>query len=227
MRVAFDIGGTFTDFVLEDLRAGVLRFHKVATTPRDPAIAVLEGLETLLRTAEVAPAEVSGILHATTVATNAILERKGARTALITTAGFRDVLIIGRQKRYDTYDMYLAKPVPLVRRRDIFEVGERTLADGTVEHPLDAAAARARCWGGSPAETYELIAVCLLHAYAAPAHEQADRRAAGRAHARCRRVALVRRLAQVSASTSAPARWWPTPTSSPSSAATSAGWRAP
>ena len=140
MRVAFDIGGTFTDFVLEDLRAGVLRFHKVATTPRDPAIAVLEGLETLLRTAEVAPEEVSGILHATTVATNAILERKGARTALITTAGFRDVLIIGRQKRYDTYDMYLAKPVPLVRRRDIFEVGERTLADGTIEQPLDAAA---------------------------------------------------------------------------------------
>jgi N-methylhydantoinase A len=172
MRVAFDIGGTFTDFVLEDLRAGVLRFHKVATTPRDPAIAVLEGLETLLRTAEVAPEEVSGILHATTVATNAILERKGARTALITTAGFRDVLIIGRQKRYDTYDMYLAKPVPLVRRRDIFEVAERTLADGTIEQPLDAAALE-QVLGAIAAKDYESIAVCLLHAYADPAHEQA------------------------------------------------------
>jgi N-methylhydantoinase A len=172
MRVAFDIGGTFTDFVLEDLRAGVLRFHKVASTPRDPAIAVLEGLETLLRTAAVAPAEVSGILHATTVATNAILERKGARTALITTAGFRDVLIIGRQKRYDTYDMYLAKPVPLVRRRDIFEVAERTLADGTIEQPLDPAGLE-QVLGRIGRGNYESAAVCLLHAYAEPAHEKA------------------------------------------------------
>ena len=172
MRVAFDIGGTFTDFVLEDRRAGVLRFHKVATTPRDPAQAVLEGLETLLRSAGVVPGEVSGILHATTVATNAILERKGARTALITTAGFRDVLIIGRQKRYDTYDMYLAKPVPLVRRRDIFEAAERVLADGTVEQPLDAAALD-RLLKKMAGEHYESIAVCLLHAYAKPAHEKA------------------------------------------------------
>src|SRR4029453_12241416 len=115
-------------------------FHKVPTTPRDPAEAVLDGLEVLLRNAKIAAGEVSSILHATTVATNAILERKGARTALITTEGFRDIIIIGRQKRYDTYDMYLAKPVPLVRRRDIVEVGERVLADGTVERPLDTAA---------------------------------------------------------------------------------------
>ena len=140
MRIAFDIGGTFTDFVLEDGRAGALHFHKVPTTPRDPAKAVLEGLAVLLQNAKVAFGEVSSILHATTVATNAILERKGAKTALITTEGFRDIIIIGRQKRYDTYDMYLAKPVPLVRRRDIFEVGERVLADGTIERPLDAAA---------------------------------------------------------------------------------------
>jgi N-methylhydantoinase A len=172
MRVAFDIGGTFTDFVLQDTRAGVLRFHKVPTTPRDPAAAVLEGLQALLEACKVAPGEVSSILHATTVATTAILERKGAKTALITTEGFRDIIIIGRQKRYDTYDMYLAKPVPLVRRRDIFEVAERTLADGTIERPLDAASLE-RALDRLTGQDYESVAVCLLHAYAAPAHEQA------------------------------------------------------
>jgi len=182
MRVAFDIGGTFTDFVLEDGREGeaTLHFHKVATTPRDPAKAVLEGLAVLLRNAGVAPVEVSGILHATTVATNAILERKGARTALITTQGFRDIIIIGRQKRYDTYDMYLAKPVPLVRRRDVFEVRERVLADGNVEEPLDQASLE-RVLDVIGDGDYESIAVCLLHAYAEPAHEQAiGRRLAAR-----------------------------------------------
>ncbi len=114
-------------------RAGQLKFHKLPTTPADPAAAVLAGLAPLCKDAKLAPAELGGILHATTVATNAILERKGPKMALITTAGFRDILIIGRQKRYDTYDMYLAKPVPLLRRRDIYEVAERTLADGSVE----------------------------------------------------------------------------------------------
>lgn len=172
MRIAFDIGGTFTDFVLEDSRSGALQFHKVPTTPRDPAVAVLEGLGALLERTKVASDELSGILHATTVATNAILERKGVKTALITTKGFRDILIIGRQKRYDTYDMYLAKPVPLVRRRDIFEVAERTLANGETEQPLDRTQLDALLQGMS-GQGYESIAVCLLHAYAAPAHEQA------------------------------------------------------
>jgi len=171
MRVAFDIGGTFTDFVLEDVRAGALRFHKVPTTPADPAVAVLQGLGALLHGARVSPAEVGGILHATTVATNAILERKGTKTALITTAGFRDVLIIGRQKRYDTYDMYLAKPVPLVRRRDIYEVEERTLADGSVETPLDLADLE-RVLDRLDQHEYASVAVCLMHAYARGEHEQ-------------------------------------------------------
>ncbi len=172
IRIAFDIGGTFTDFVLADGATGTLHFHKIPTTPRDPAEAVLAGLEDLLRHCGVAPGNVSGLLHATTVATNAILERKGARTALITTEGFRDVLIIGRQKRYDTYDMYLEKPVPLVRRRDIFEARERVLQDGTVELALDTSALDA-VLERIAAENYELVAVCLLHSYAAPAHEQA------------------------------------------------------
>src|SRR5262245_1207542 len=171
MRVAFDIGGTFTDFVLEDVRADTLRFHKVPTTPGDPAVAVLQGLDSLLKSAKVAPAEVGGIQHATTVATNAILERKGTKTALITTAGFRDVLIIGRQKRYDTYDMYLAKPVPLVCRRDIYEVKERTLADGSVEVPLDLEDLE-RVLDLLEGQNYASVAVCLLHAYARGEHEK-------------------------------------------------------
>ena len=153
MRVAFDIGGTFTDFVLEDGRAGALHFHKVPTTPHDPAEAVLEGLEVLLRAAKVGVAEVSGILHATTVATNAILERKGARTALITTAGFRDIIIIGRQKRYDTYDMYLAKPVPLVRRRDVFEVARARACRRHDRAAARSGVARARSGGGRRGRT--------------------------------------------------------------------------
>ena len=181
LRVAFDIGGTFTDFVLEDARAGVLRFHKVATTPSDPAAAVLAGLEALFASAQAAPAQVASILHATTVATNAILERKGSTTALITTAGFRDVIIIGRQKRYDTYNMYLAKPTPLVRRRDVYEVAERTLADGSVEEPLDVAALD-RVLDRLDAKNYDSVAICLLHAYARPEHEKiiAERLAARR-----------------------------------------------
>ena len=124
MRVAFDIGGTFTDFVLEDGRAGALHFHKVPTTPRDPAKAVLEGLAVLLQNAKVAFGEVSSILHATTVATNAILERKGARTALITTEGFRDISSSAARSATNLRHVP-RKPVPLVRRRDIFEVRER------------------------------------------------------------------------------------------------------
>lgn len=172
IRMAFDIGGTFTDLVLDDGRNGRRHFGKVPTTPRDLAKGVLAGIDEILRRSGVLPEDVLALLHATTVATNAVLERKGARTALITTAGFRDILIIGRQKRYETYDLYLDKPLPLAKRRDIFEVRERVLRDGTVELALnDADVARAVdaiARGG-----YESIAVCLMHAYANPAHERA------------------------------------------------------
>src|ERR1700693_3819563 len=118
-RVGVDIGGTFTDIVF--LRPdGRLDKRKVPSTPADYSRASIDGGRGYCSENDLPSERVSEFVHATTVATNAILERKGARTALITTEGFRDVLIIGRQKRYDTYDMYLAKPVPLVRRRDIF-----------------------------------------------------------------------------------------------------------
>ena len=221
MRVAFDIGGTFTDFVLEDGRAGALHFHKVPTTPGDPAKAVLEGLEALLRAAKVGFAEVSGILHATTVATNAILERKGVRTALITTAGFRDIVIIGRQKRYDTYDMYLAKPVPLVRRRDIFEVAERVAGRRHDRAAARPRLARSRSGAGRRRRLRvgrRLPAARLRLARAREGH----RRGARPREASHRGLALLATSRPSSASTSAPARSSPTPTSSRSSTATSA-----
>jgi N-methylhydantoinase A len=178
--MAFDIGGTFTDFVLAggDARP---RFLKVASTPEDPALAVLDGIQVLLQQAGIQAGDIDTVLHATTVATNAIIERKGSPCALITTDGFRDVLIIGRQKRYETYDLHLDKPAPLIPRRRIVEVSERVGADGAVVQALDAASVDAAI-DHILADGAESVAVVLLHAYANPEHEQAiARRLAERA----------------------------------------------
>lgn len=170
-RMAFDIGGTFTDFVLAAKDAPPL-FLKLPSTPDDPARAVIEGFATLLDAAGASGGDLDAVLHATTVATNAIIERKGRPTALITTEGFRDVLIIGRQKRYETYDLYMDKPAPLAPRRAIFEVQERLNQHGHVIEPLDEASVEAAVTAVA-AGGYESVAVALLHAYANPAHEQA------------------------------------------------------
>ncbi|HEX7126062.1 MAG TPA: hydantoinase/oxoprolinase family protein [Thermodesulfobacteriota bacterium] len=171
-RISFDIGGTFTDFALARDGHGELVFHKVPTTPEDPAVGVMRGLQELAQRAGLAAREVTELLHATTVATNAVLERKGARTAVITTEGFRDVLLIGREKRYDVFDLYMRKPEALVRRRDIFEVAERLNAAGEVVAPFDrtsaAAVARQLAEKG-----YESVAIGFLHSYVNPAHERA------------------------------------------------------
>jgi N-methylhydantoinase A len=178
-RIAFDIGGTFTDVVLEDTRSGQLELHKVLSTPTALHEGVLSGLDSLLAGkvdaapgAAISAADVSSILHATTIATNAILERRGAPTALITTRGFRDVLLIGRQKRYDTYDLYLRKPEPLAQRRHIFEIDERVDADGTVVRELDADSVN-RAIDAIQEAGLRSVAVALMHAYANPAHETA------------------------------------------------------
>ncbi len=172
LRIGMDTGGTFTDFVLRDDASGGSWFAKTLSTPGDPARAALEGLDRLASVRPFRLAEIGEIRIATTVATNAILERKGGRTALVTTRGFRDVLIMGRSKRFDTYDLWLDKPRPLVPRQAIFEVDERIGPDGEVLRPLDprsvAAAAERVAAAGA-----ESVAVCLLHAYANPAHEQA------------------------------------------------------
>ena len=172
VRAAFDIGGTFTDFVLQGPDG--TRTLKVPTSQPDPADAVLAGFQRLMEESGTSAEEIEVVLHGTTVATNAIIERKGAKTALITTRGFRDIVLIGRQKRYETYDLYMNKPVPLVRRRDIFEVDERMAFDGAVLLSLDESSLCAsinKIVGGD----YEAVAVALLHSYANPAHEWAVR----------------------------------------------------
>src|SRR5262245_22457079 len=171
IRVAFDIGGTFTDFVLSDDATGATHALKVPTSPANPGEAVIAGLEKLLAETGVGGGAVDVVLHATTVATNAVLERKGAKTGLVTTQGFRDVLIIGRQKRYETYDMYIDKPEPLVQRRHIAEVVERVAPDGAVVTALDAGSVN-RAIDEMLAAGRETVAISLLHAYANCEHEQ-------------------------------------------------------
>ncbi len=170
LRMAFDIGGTFTDFVLA-ANGESPRFLKLPTTPDDPAKAVEEGFDMLLREVGQSGKDLEAVLHATTIATNAIIERKGAPTALVTTEGFKDVLIIGRQKRYETYDLYMEKPPALVARRSIFEVSERIDHRGTVLKSVDQAALK-ELVNSIKNGGYSSIAVALLHAYANPDHEK-------------------------------------------------------
>ena len=168
MRVATDIGGTFTDLVVVDEQTGEVRIAKVSTTPHDLAQGVLD----VIAGSEVDPAEIEELVHGTTVVINALTERKGARTALVTTAGFRDVLEIGRGNRPDMYNLVSRKPSPFVPRRHRFEVRERVDRHGRVLVPLDLAdlePAAAVC----ERDGIEAVAVCLLHAYAYPEHEQA------------------------------------------------------
>ena len=171
IRVAFDIGGTFTDFVLFDDATRGTHTLKVPTSSANPGEAVIEGLEKLLNETGVRGNAIDVVLHATTVATNAVLERKGAKTGLITTQGFRDVLIIGRQKRYETYDMYIDKPAPLIERRHIAEVVERVTPDGSVVASLDTASVN-RAIDAMLNAGRETVAVSLLHAYANSEHER-------------------------------------------------------
>ncbi|MDA8188128.1 MAG: hypothetical protein M0T85_08310, partial [Dehalococcoidales bacterium] len=123
-RLGFDIGGTFTDFVIQDEKTGEVWLGKTLTTPKDPSIGVMNGLHALLAENGVDGSQIVQAVHATTLATNVVIERKGERIALLTTKGFRDILEFQRQKRYDLYDFYADKPVPLVPRHWILEVEE-------------------------------------------------------------------------------------------------------
>jgi N-methylhydantoinase A len=170
-RLGIDIGGTFTDATLLDEVTGEVRISKVSTTARDPAQGFLEAARRLLRQAAVAPAEVRFVVHATTVATNAIIEGKVATTGFVTTEGFRDMLEIARQVRPSLYDLRFEKPPPLVPRHRCFGVPERLGPRGEVLRPLDEAAVRrvAECLRQ---EGVKSVAVCLLHAHVNPRHEQ-------------------------------------------------------
>ena len=168
-RLGVDVGGTFTDLVLVS-PGGVARTRKVLSTTVNYAEAIVTGIRELSREAGIAPRDIGEIIHGTTVATNAILERRGARAGLLTTEGFRDLLEIGRLRLSRLYDLDFERPAPLVPRRWRREIRERMNHRGEVVTPLDresAAAAIDRLL----AEGVESIAVCFLHAYANPVHE--------------------------------------------------------
>ena len=124
-QIGFDIGGTFTDFVLLDSETGDLRLHKCLTTAADPSAGALQGLSDLLSAAGLSLAEVGHLVHGTTLVSNAVIERNGARLALLTTRGFRDVLEMGHEQRYDIHDLFLSFPEPLVPRFLRREIDER------------------------------------------------------------------------------------------------------
>ena len=167
MRVGIEVGGTFTDLVA--VEGGQVRIAKVPSVPARPD----EGAMAVLKAAGLAMEDIDDLVHGSTVAINAVLERKGAKTAFLVTKGFRDLLALQRHNRRQIYDLFYAKPVPVVGQRDTFEIDERTGPDGGIvkaldTQALDGALAQALGCGG-----YEAVAVCLLNGYANPAHEQA------------------------------------------------------
>ncbi|MEM6941330.1 MAG: hydantoinase/oxoprolinase family protein [Pseudomonadota bacterium] len=169
-RLAIDIGGTFTDTVLVDEKNHICTTSKTPTTPNDPTLGAIEGVEGVLSDFGVQWAEISGFIHGTTLATNALIERRGARVATVTTEGFRDILEIAYERRYSQYDVNLVKPDLLVPRARAFTIGGRFDARGHELAPLSQAGVqeltKAIVQSGATA-----VAVCLLHAYANPTHE--------------------------------------------------------
>jgi N-methylhydantoinase A len=170
-RLGIDVGGTFTDGIAWNEDSGDVARVKVLSSPDDPGRAFLLAVERLMREGGISGDAVSYLVHGTTVATNTVLQRRLARVAFITTAGFRDLLEIGRQVRPDPYDVFAVKPAPLVPRQLCFEVEERIAADGTVISPL-AEQSIDRVVEQLRGCDIEAIAVCLLHAYRNPGHEQ-------------------------------------------------------
>lgn len=170
LRLGIDVGGTFTDLALVDDETGAVTTEKVLTTPSDPWLGIREGVRALLANG-FDPSQIAVVIHGTTLIINALIERRGARVGLLTTTGFRDVLAFGREFRYDIYDPDLVLPEPLVPRRLRREVRERVAGDGSVIEPLDRDQARATI-RELVAEGVESFAICLIHAYNRPDHEQ-------------------------------------------------------
>jgi len=165
MRIGIEVGGTFTDLVALDGARGSVA--KVPSTPKSPDIGAFNALEA----GGISPASITDLVHGSTIATNAILERRGAKIAFVTTRGFRDILFLQRHDRRSIYDLRYAKPAPPVRRRDCFEVTERVDARGEVIRPLDTGEVRRDLLPALAAGGYEAVALCLLSSYASPIHE--------------------------------------------------------
>ena len=170
-RLGVDTGGTFTDIALLNEETGYVDVAKIPSTPHDPSEAVIEGVRRLLGEREIDSKSISFFIHGSTVATNALLEQKGSRTALLTTRGFRDVLEIGRQSRPKLYDFKARKKPPLIPRELRFEVTERLKANGEVLIPIDQDEVR-KIVGALKEQGIQSIAVCLLHSYINNVHEK-------------------------------------------------------
>ena len=170
-RLGFDIGGTFTDFVLVDDASGEMTVGKCLTTPDDPSRGVKQGMAALLAEAAVTGADIDIAIHATTLITNALIERKGGRIALLANSGFRDTVEMATEVRYDNYDMHLKMPDPLVPRDLRFDITERMTRDGDVLVPLDRDQVR-RVACELQARQVLAVAVVYLHGFRNPAHEQ-------------------------------------------------------
>ena len=175
IRIGCDVGGTFTDFVLVDELRDLIYTGKRLTTPSDPSLAIAEGIERLLREAETPIGRLHSVVHGTTLVANTIIERKGARVGLITTRGFRDALEMGREIRYDLYDLFMERPEPMVPRALRREVAERIDPEGRELLPLDADELL-RIAQELVDEGIQALAICFLHSYRDDAHEREARR---------------------------------------------------
>lgn len=172
LRIGVDVGGTFTDFVLVDEERDLIYTGKRLTTSDDPSVAIIDGIERLQRESETTAAAVHSLVHGTTLVTNTIIERTGAKVGLITTKGVRDTLEMGREIRYDLYDLFLEAPPTLVPRHLRREVPERIAPDGEVLAPFDAAAFRTVARELIEVEKVDAVAVCFMHSYRNPDHER-------------------------------------------------------
>jgi N-methylhydantoinase A len=172
IRIGVDVGGTFTDFVLHDPQRDLVHTGKLLTTPDDPSEAIVTGIVRLLKEMDIQASELHSIVHGTTLVTNTVIERTGAPVGLITTEGFRDVIEVGRETRYDLYDLFLEAPPTLVPRHRRREVSERMDFEGQVLMPLDEKAVATIAREMVERDGVEAIAVAFLHAYRNPAHER-------------------------------------------------------
>jgi N-methylhydantoinase A len=167
LRIAVDIGGTFTDLIAFDERSGRIQHAKSLTTPRDP----VEGILDCIGKAALDTKSIDNLIHGSTIAINTLIERKGATVGLIVTRGTRDVYLIGRGNRPEAYNLFFHRPRPLVPRHRTFEVAERMYATGEVREPLNVERVKAAC-AELAKDGVEAVAVCFLHSYANPEHER-------------------------------------------------------
>lgn len=171
-RVGVDVGGTFTDLVLHDPARDLVHTGKLLTTPEDPSLAIIAGISRVLNETALKPSDLHSIVHGTTLVTNTIIERTGATVGLLTTEGFRDTIEIGRETRYDLYDLFLETPPTLVPRSRRLEIPERIDTEGKVLLELDEAAVASAARELVEREGCEALAIAFMHSYRSPKHER-------------------------------------------------------